>query len=363
MDNKINVQPTETANGDRSTADQAHPCPFPRCKRSYSKQRDLKHHLRTIRGGGHDELHPPGHPEWQKLDETGFLKLQTRPKGVSAEEKEKRRAASQSRYYEQHKAEILERARARREKVNDTLKLAKELDPYVQSLEDGRPPIRSNVHVLLRGLYPDSSNLQLDRFVDITAEPTLETFARLVAYYIPLNALPDITHAVPGKTLMLDVVPGYAHYIQVSAALNPEEKPGDLNIHHSLNKAFDLYKPILDDLELAYEPVHADDDESISEFVQRGERYATLSKMYLCYKTAAKDAMEFLLPRKSNLSFHDVQVALERIGQEEKLFTEMCDDGEIGDYLEKPAGPASEGVGPIPRTRSRKAKSRSPLEK
>ena len=56
-------------------------CPFPRCKSSYAKPHRLKQHLRIIRGGGCDELHPQAHPEWQKLDENGFLKLQTRPSG------------------------------------------------------------------------------------------------------------------------------------------------------------------------------------------------------------------------------------------------------------------------------------------
>ena len=310
---------------------------------------------------GYDELHPQGHPEWERLDEIAFLKRHSRPGpkgGISAEENKKRRAATNRRHYEQNKVNILERGRARREKVNEALKIAEELGPYVKSLEERRASIGSNVLFILNGLYPETSNLQLDRFVDITSEPTLETFPRLVAYHLPLNARPDVTDAIPGSTLMFDLMPGYAHYIQASAALKPDEKPDDLNIHHALNKGFDLWKPILDDLELAYEPVHADDDESISEFIQRGERYSTLSQMYLCYKIAAKDALELLLPRKATLSFNDVGMALERIEEEQKLLTEMCDNDEIRDYLEKLVD-----LEPIPRTQGRKRKSRSPLEK
>jgi len=80
----------DTESNDPTNEGDSHKCPFPQCKHSYLTPRNLKIPLRHIRGGGDDDVHPVGHPEWQWLDEMGFLKLHTRPKAMSEADREKR---------------------------------------------------------------------------------------------------------------------------------------------------------------------------------------------------------------------------------------------------------------------------------
>src|SRR5271170_6461656 len=87
----------------QSDIPKAHPCTFRRCKHSYVTLRNLKQHLRDVRGGGYDNVHPKTDPEWKRLDDSNFLKVHRRPGDLPQEERDRRRALAQKQHYERHK--------------------------------------------------------------------------------------------------------------------------------------------------------------------------------------------------------------------------------------------------------------------
>jgi hypothetical protein len=283
---------------------QVHSCPFPQCKYSYLKSRNLKQHLRNIRGGGYDDIHPDGHPEWKLLDEKAFLKVHTRPGDLSPAEKERRRAAAQKTHYEKHKTAILERSRERREKINNVLQVTKDLGTYAQLAKEREAKIRSKVEErsrLYQALYGSSDKYTLEKFVDIENPPTLETYPRLVSFFLDVSNLPDVHGAIPGTTLMFDAIPGVGHFRKVSSLLHPDKNPHDRSLQSILNAAFDLWRPILDNPQLKNVSVHDHDDRSSEEFCRRGEPYKQLSQMYFSYMLAVNNAMELLSPQSLSL--------------------------------------------------------------
>jgi hypothetical protein len=303
----------------QSDVPKAHPCTFRRCKHSYVTLRNLKQHLCDVRGGGYDNGHPMTDPEWKRLDDSDFLKVHRRPGDLPQEERDRRRALTQKQHYERHKGSILQRSKERRARINDTLEVANKLGELTKSIRS-RVQGRSR---LLQSLYGTSTNYKLDTFVNITAKPTLDTFPRLVSFFLPQNTIPDITGAVPGVTRILDVIPGPSHFRKVSALLHPDKNPDDTNTQKVLNAAFDLWRPILENPEIVDELVVAHDDESTTAFCSKGDDYAALSQMYFSYMLAVNNAVEVLSP--STLSISGLQKALLSAEDEEKLL--LAKDG------------------------------------
>ena len=166
-------------------------------------------------------------------------------------------------------------------------------------------------------LYGSSDKYKLEKFVDIQNPPTLDIYPRLVSFFLDVNTLPDVNGAIPGTTLMFDVIPGSGHYHKVSALLHPDRNPHDHGIQSVLNAAFDLWRPILDNPELKDMTVHDHDDDSSEKFCRRGEAYRQLSQMYFCYMLAVNNAMEMLSPK--SLSLWALEKTLLGAEEEEKL--------------------------------------------
>lgn len=271
-------------------------CPFPFCNNMYShgNSRSLKSHLHTIRGGGYDSIHPEGDPHWRQLEE--FLKVVTRPKNVDPATKNLRRAAAQDRYYEKNKDRILEASRQRRLHVQSTLQVAKS---FIRTSKEWDNKLLITVEqrrALLGELYGSEDTYLLEAFVNIKDPPTIDTFPRLVTYFLLINQLPNILNVVPNSTRMLDAIPGSSHYRKASSQLHPDKDPQDTSIQSILNAAFDLWRPILEDPELKDVLVPEHDMQSTAEFTARGEKYGTLSQMYYCYMYAFNTSAEVLTP-------------------------------------------------------------------
>jgi hypothetical protein len=235
------------------------------------------------------------------------------------EEKDRRRALAQKTHYERHKDSILQRSKERRERINDTLEVTTKLGELAKSIRS-RVEGRSR---LLQSLYGTSSNYKIDTFVDINGNPTLDTFPRLVAYFLPQNTIPDITGAVPGVSRFLDVIPSGTHFRKVSSLLHPDKNPYHTDIQKILSAAFDLWRPVLEDPAITDELVVAHDDESTTTFCSRGDQYKALSQMYFAYMLAVNNAIELLSP--PTLSINGLQNALLSAEEEEKLL--LAKDG------------------------------------
>jgi len=303
----------------QSNVPKAHPCTFRRCSHSYATLRNLKQHLRDVRGGGYDASHPSTDPEWKQLDETDFLKVHRRPGDMPQEERDRRRSLAQKSHYARHKDSILQRSKERRERINDTLEVTSKLGELTKSIRS-RVEGRSR---LLQSLYGASSNYKIDTFVDLTGNPTLDTFPRFVAFFLPQNTIPDITGAVPGVSRFLDVIPGSTHFRKISTLLHPDRNPSDTNMQQLLSAAFDLWRPVLDDPAITDELVVAHDDESTTTFCSRGDHYRALSQMYFAYMLAVNNAIELLSP--PTLSLNGLHNALLSAEEEEKLL--LATDG------------------------------------
>src|SRR5271155_666782 len=285
-------------------------CPFPQCKCAYPEDqpRSLKQHLRTIKGGGYDLNHPEGHPEWQRIDD--FIKIVTRPKDVPESVKEERRAASQDLYYKKNRDRILENAKLRRERILSTLEVAKEAIHTAKEREDKMRTTVESRSSLLQHLYGKEDNYEMDKFVNLTDPPTIDTFPRIVAYMLMQNLLPDVTGAIPNLTRMFDAIPGATHYRKASALLHPDKNPQDNTIQSVLNAAYDLWRPILEDPELKDVTVPAHDVESTMAFTSRGEKFALLSQMYFCYMVAINNAVVVLSPPTMSIWGLKAQLAI-----------------------------------------------------
>lgn len=294
MPSSLSSQDYLESNGERDSHDPEEPitqcCPFLLCKRQYTAQqtRALKHHLRTVRGGGYDDVHPANHPEWKRLDETGFLKVQSRPKDLDPAVKEQRRAEAQIRYYSKHKDRILEHSRQRRDRLKSTISAAQQ---YVRAIDSHMEAQAA----LMRNLYGPQENYAIERFIDVKSKPTIETFARMVAYFLVQDSLPDPLQATPDLR-MFETIPGSSQYRKVSALLHPDKGPEHESLQSLLNSAFDLWRPILEDPELKDVLFHGHEKEDADAFIAKGDKYATLSHMYFVYMTAIHDAVVLLSP-------------------------------------------------------------------
>jgi hypothetical protein len=308
-------------------------CPFPFCNNMYphGNSRSLKLHLRTIRGGGYDSIHPEGDPHWRQLEE--FLKVVTRPKNVDPALKGLRRAAAQDRYYEKNKDRILEASRQRRLRVQSTLQVAKSFIRTSKERDNRLLITLEQRRELLGELYGSEDNYLLEAFVNIKDPPTIDTFPHLVTYFLLINQLPDILNVIPNSTRMLDAIPGSSHYRKASTQLHPDKDPEDRSIQSVLNAAFDLWRPILDDPELKDVLVLEHDMQSAAEFTCRGEKYGTLSQMYYCYMYAFNTSAAVLTPPTLCINGLRKQLASNR-NEEELIKRGMEGDKDVVELIE-----------------------------
>src|ERR1700685_355797 len=306
------------------------PCSFPECNAVFDKQTLLKRHLRDIRGCGFDTVHYQGHPEWQKLDDMQFLHKHTRPKGMPNTERVQRRALTNKRHYDAHKEEIRVKSKQRREKINDTLQVTKSLGTVTQSLLS----VGDTPRHLLLDLYGSSDPLQFDKFVNVDGPVDMSTFPRIVLYHLPQHLTPNVHGAVPGETRILDAVPGATHYRKTSNLLHPD-KNGPAKAQSLLNAAYDLWRPILEDPELADVKVHSTDEAAVNAFIRNGASYQALSQMYFSTYIAMGQVIKLLLP--SNLSVESLRLLVEAEEERKRLAEEEDVDHLIMKALEAPA--------------------------
>ena len=300
-------------------------CPFTTCGKEYKGSSKLKQHLRTIRGSGGDSKHPIGDPEWDRLDEVGYLKLHSRPGDLTVEERERRRAEAQRKHYQRNKQVILRRHKERTEQINSALEIAKDVGSYAKSAYTREQKIRHNVKdrsKILQTVFGSSAQYNIHSFIpDLDGHPTLETFPRLVAFYLQQSDFPILSNMIPNVSRIIDYIPGESHFRKVSRILHPD-MGNTTNLQSTLAAAFDLWKPILQDKELATALLPSDDD--IPEFVARGENYKLLLDLYWFSMTANVQAAQLMSPQM--LSLATLYKTLLVLEEEEELLKGDEDD-------------------------------------
>lgn len=271
-------------------------CPFHPCGRVYGTNAGLKCHLRTVRGSGYDKVHPASHGEWERLSE--FLRIA--PRGALYDP-EGKRAESQKRHYKKNRTHILEKHRQRRVTLHNTLVgLGKFAHSKLETDSRETLQIRKSIY---REIYGDAGKYEREGFINLEGPPTFDTFPRLVVWFLDQSLLPPIHTAIPGVTLMLDVIPGEFHYLQVGAILNQDQNTenGSENLQSRLDSAFELWRAYLETPAHALATVLDNDNSSTDVFDRQGESYEALSEMYSSYLSAYNEALHLLRPQAVSL--------------------------------------------------------------
>jgi len=258
----------------------------------------LKQHLRSIKGTDYDEIHPEGHQIWDTHATAEFLKIIRRPGDLSIEERERRRVEAQKKHYILNRDKILQKNKDRREQVNNTLQITKDLCTYAQSIQEREKKIRTtaqqNIHVLTT-IYGSADKYDLATFVNLP-EITHDTFSRFVVYFLDQSSIPTPNFA-DHSTPIRAQIPSEHHFRQISLKLHPDNET-DAEAQKALNSSYDLWRPILQDEQLANVVLPPRDELSIHLFEYRGlgANYARLLSMYYGYVLALSDVARLLRP-------------------------------------------------------------------
>lgn len=187
-------------------------------------------------------------------------------------------------------------------------RLVKDLGEFAQSAKMILTSVQEQSRVL-KEIYGSSERFELETFVNLGAPVTVDTFPRFVTFFLNQADLPPVLNAVPGTTVIFDVIPREKQFKLVSALLHPDKNPNkDISVlQNHLNNAFDKWRPILELPHLSTVILHEDNDESAERFCAQGEEYKELSFMYYCYMVAVNEARDMLSP--TTLSLWDYQGA------------------------------------------------------
>ena len=309
-------------------------CPFKDCSKKYTSSSKLKNHLRTIRGSGGDSQHPFRHEEWDRLDVIGYLRLINRPGDLTAEEKERRKIEAQRKHYRLHKQDILKKHKERTKRINSTLEVAKDLSTYAKSAYTREQKIRLNVEdrsKILQTVFGASAQYEIHSFIkDLDSTPTFETFPRIVAFYLQQSDFPDLNSMIPEVSRIMQYIPGESQFRKVSRILHPD-MGNTTTLQSTLASAFDLWKPVLQDKELATAILPSDDN--APEFIARGEKYQLLLDLYWISVKANMEAAQLMSPQM--LSLATLYKTLAVLEEEEKLLKSDEDTGSVENMLQK----------------------------
>ena len=308
------------------------PCPFPDCNKTFDKNAKLKSHLRAIRGSGWDLEHSRNDPLWDQFDNEEFLALHARPKDLSQEERERRRAESNKRCYLRHKPDILERAQKRRGNINSTLQVVVQLFPEADIAEEKVETVvklaasLNDHHSHFQRVYGTSKKFMQKLEIDDT-KITLSTFPSLITFFLPPDSIPDPYNYEFGEfgttTRLLELLPNYQHYHAASRLIDPDNCSVYSDAQKSLNAAWDLWREVVEAPELKdMRMFDSGSPVAMMEFNSRGDIFNRASECYFEYTRAF--IASHVLVRPPTLSVLAFETMLESAGekirrQEEEL--------------------------------------------
>ena len=333
-----------------------HICPFRRCGSSYMRKGKLREHLikqNTI----HDEAHPETDPLWEKVKQDGFLKVYTRPKNLTEEERHARKKANGVRCWAKNRDAYLNQQREARKNVKKALETAAQLTTIHKAKSEQVRALQTNTgdSTVVATLYFNPPQLISWLGQDIS----VQTFPRFVAYFYPPEAWPviEITPVDDDfdKHPFMAALPGKKHYKAISKRIHPDKTkarqpaqigsqavgpiPSDedndddsplpanyINRQHAndaectssrqipawaqatLNAGWALWSPLIEDEEL----ISCDlfDAETEKDFSKISDKHASLVELYWEWTAVIIEAKEMLIPKK--LSLFDVEQSFVR---------------------------------------------------
>jgi len=299
----------------------------------------LKQHLRSIKGENYDKIHPEGHQIWDTQASAEFLKIHRRPGDLSIEERERRRVEAKKKHYVLNRDKILQKSKDRRKQVNNTLQITKDLCTYAQSIQEREKKIRTtaqqNIHVLTT-IYGSADKYDLSTFVNLP-EITHDTFSRFVVYFLDQSSIPTPNFA-DHNTPIRAQIPSEHHYRQISLKLHPDNET-DAEAQKALNSSYDLWRPILQDEQLANVVLPPRDELSIQLFEDRSPNYARLLSVYYGYVLALNDVARLLRPESLSVAMLSKMLRKHDINEGEEI-DEYTDDELIQKALAAPLAPS-----------------------
>ena len=163
--------------------------------------------------------------------------------------------------------------------------------------------------------------------------------------------IPNIGSAIPNETRLFDILPNETHYHKIKQTLHPDIGSNDNHIQDVLNRAFDIWRPFLEDPQLANETVPYHDPESSNEFCVRSTKHSIISEMYDAYLLAYGEVLGLVNP--SVLSPKLLDDALQALSVHE--FSKPALDTEAVESIQRSVGAREEEV-TGPKRRGRKPK-------
>jgi hypothetical protein len=235
------------------------PCPFPQCPKQYSGSGNLKKHLRGIREAGGNEHHIIDDALWRDLEE--FLKVFTRPGGLSEEQLVKRHAQANQRWYDKNKEKVLASQKMERTEKKEAAVLAKDLSielsersKAIQQLSAALERHTATLESLWDFNVDQATNPKFDPKKWVMKESPdgvdYAVFPRFVTFYLPTREWPEPSAQVDTVCAQL---PNETHFRQINHQIRTDRNACRVGreetdfLTTTLNASWDIWKEYLSD--------------------------------------------------------------------------------------------------------------------
>jgi hypothetical protein len=235
------------------------PCPFPQCPKEFSGSSNLKKHLRGIREAGGNEHHIIDDELWKDLEV--FLRVFTRPGGLSEEQFATRHAQANQRWYDKNKEKVLASQKMERTEKKEAAALARDLSielseraKDIQQLSATLERHRATLESLWVSNLDQATNPKFDPkgWVMKHSPDGVDSaaFPRFVTFYLPTREWPKPSASVDTVCAQL---PNETHFHQINLQLHRDSNACHVSreetdyLTETLNASWDIWNEYLSD--------------------------------------------------------------------------------------------------------------------
>jgi hypothetical protein len=295
------------------------PCPFPHCPKSFSGPSTLKKHLRSIRDAGGNEHHLNDDDLWKELE--SFLRVFTRPGGLSDKQHAERHAQANQRWYDKNKEKIRESQKVERTQKKEAAALAKDLGTELSERVTAIQQLRTALErqsAALESLWVSESDAE--RAKNPRSDPRkwvmsqspdgvdYAVFPRFVTFYLPTRQWPE--PSAPEHDTLCAQLPNESHHRQINLRLhpdrnsNPEDQEEANFLASTLNQSWDMWKEFVLDPEWKQVPKFRDREEEDS-FRAQSNQHQVFADLLAEWTSAYIEGLSAITP--TNISLDELE--------------------------------------------------------